>query len=52
MSLITVDIAGLKTSSDPDAVIVTYALGSCIAVIVYDAVRKVGGDDPLHATHE
>jgi chemotaxis protein CheD len=43
VSLMTVDIADLKTSADPDAVIVTYALGSCIAVIVYDPVRKVGG---------
>ena len=43
MSLITVDIADLKVSADPDAVIVTYALCSCIAVIVYDPVRKAGG---------
>ena len=43
MSLITVDIADLKVSADPDAVLVTYALGSCIAVIVYDPGLRVGG---------
>ena len=43
MRLITVDIADIKTSAELDAVIVTYALGSCIAVIVYDPVRKAGG---------
>ena len=35
---ITVDIADIKTSDDPDSVIVTYALGSCIAVILHDPV--------------
>jgi chemotaxis protein CheD len=43
VSLITVDIADLKVSADPDAVLVTYALGSCIAVIVYDPGLRVGG---------
>ena len=42
-NLITVDISDIKVSGDPDAVIVTYALGSCIAVVVYDPVRTVGG---------
>ncbi len=43
MKLVTVDIADLKLSSEPDSVLVTYALGSCIAVIVHDPVKKVGG---------
>lgn len=43
MRLITVDIADFKISRDIDAVLVTYALGSCIAVLVYDPVHKVGG---------
>jgi len=43
MRLITIDIADFKISRDIDAVLVTYALGSCIAVLVYDPVRKVGG---------
>ncbi len=40
---ITVDIAGIEVSSDPDTTLVTYALGSCIAVILHDPVRKIGG---------
>jgi chemotaxis protein CheD len=43
MSTITVEISDLQVSADPDATIVTYALGSCIAVIVYDPVRVAGG---------
>ena len=43
MNLVPVDIADLKVSTDLDAVLVTYALGSCIAVIVHDSVRKAGG---------
>jgi len=43
LNLVKVDIADLKVSADPDAIIITYALGSCIAVIVYDPVRKAGG---------
>ncbi|MBN2526220.1 MAG: chemotaxis protein CheD [Deltaproteobacteria bacterium] len=41
--LITVDIADIKVSSDRDSTIVTYALGSCIAVIVYDPMQRCGG---------
>jgi chemotaxis protein CheD len=40
---LTVDIADCVVSADPEAVIVTYALGSCIAVILHDPVRQVGG---------
>ena len=40
---VLVEIAGMKVSDDPNAVLLTYALGSCIAVIVYDPVRKAGG---------
>jgi chemotaxis protein CheD len=43
MSLVVVEIADLKVSSDPNAVLITYALGSCIAAIVYDPVVKAGG---------
>ena len=43
MRLVTVDIADMKISTDAEAVLVTYALGSCIAVLVHDPVRKVGG---------
>lgn len=40
---ITIDIADLNVSADPELTIVTYALGSCIAVIVHDPVRVAGG---------
>jgi chemotaxis protein CheD len=43
MSAITVEIADLKVSSNPAVVLVTYALGSCIAVMVYDPVMKAAG---------
>lgn len=38
-----VDIADLQVTADPGAVLVTFALGSCIAVIVHDPVRRLGG---------
>ena len=37
------DIADMAISSDPDSQIVTYSLGSCIGVAIYDADKKVGG---------
>lgn len=40
---LVVDISDFKVSSDPNAVLATYALGSCIAVVVYDPTRKVAG---------
>lgn len=40
---LTVDIADIKVSNDPECVIVTYALGSCIAVMLHDPTRRVGG---------
>ncbi len=43
MTTLTVDISDMKLSAEPDDVIVTYALGSCIAVMVYDPVRVAAG---------
>jgi chemotaxis protein CheD len=43
MSSLVVGIGEYAVSSDPDAVLVTYALGSCIAVVIFDPVTKVGG---------
>ncbi len=43
MNLITVDISDIQVSNDADGVLVTYALGSCIAVMLYDPVLHVGG---------
>lgn len=40
---IVVGVGDMKVSNDPDAVLVTYALGSCIGVGIYDPVAKVGG---------
>lgn len=39
----TVDIADMQVTAEPDGVLVTYALGSCIAVMVWDPVKKVSG---------
>ena len=41
--LIVVGISDFKASSDPDAAIVTYALGSCIAMVLFDPVARLGG---------
>jgi chemotaxis protein CheD len=43
MSEIVVGIADLKVSNNPTDVLVTYALGSCIGVAIYDPIVKVGG---------
>ena len=43
MSEIIVGIADMKLSNNTKDVLVTYALGSCIAVAIYDPVVKVGG---------
>ena len=43
MNNLIVDIADLKVSNDPSQVIVTYALGSCIAVLLYDPQVRVAG---------
>ena len=38
-----VGISDIKISNASDDVIITYALGSCIGISVYDPVAKVGG---------
>lgn len=43
MADIVVGISDLKISKNPGDVLVTYALGSCIGVAVYDPLVKVGG---------
>lgn len=43
MRQLTVDIADMQVTSGEDDVLVTYALGSCIAVMVHDPVRRAGG---------
>ena len=39
----TVQVSDAKVSADPADTIVTYSLGSCIGVALYDPVAKVGG---------
>jgi len=43
MSQIVVGIADLKVSGNIGDVLITYALGSCIGITVYDPYVKVGG---------
>jgi chemotaxis protein CheD len=38
-----IGIADMKISSRADDVLITYALGSCLGITVYDPVVKVGG---------
>lgn len=43
----TVGIADMMVSAAPDDLIITYALGSCLGITIYDPVAQVGG--MLHA---
>lgn len=43
MANITVGIADMKISANPEDVLVTYSLGSCIGLAIYDPVARVGG---------
>lgn len=38
-----VGVADMKVSNNPEDVLVTYSLGSCIGLAVYDPVASVGG---------
>ena len=40
---VIVNISDAKVSSDPEVALVTYSLGSCIGVTVYDPKVRVGG---------
>ncbi len=42
MSNIVVGISDLKVSRSPD-VLVTYALGSCVGICIYDSLTRIGG---------
>jgi chemotaxis protein CheD len=44
---VVIGIADVKVSADPADTLVTYGLGSCLGVVIYDPVAKVGG--MLHA---
>jgi chemotaxis protein CheD len=43
MAAVVVDIADLAVSADPGAALITYSLGSCIGVTVWDSAAHVGG---------
>ena len=40
---VVVGIADCAVSNDPEAILVTYALGSCIGVTAWDPIVRVGG---------
>jgi len=40
---IVVGVSDMKVSNNPESVLVTYSLGSCIGVAVYDPIVRVGG---------
>jgi chemotaxis protein CheD len=42
MNLI-VGVSDMKVSNDPNSMLVTYSLGSCIGIAVFDPVVKAGG---------
>jgi len=43
MSALVVGISDCKVGSKAEDTLITYALGSCIGVVVYDPIAKVGG---------
>lgn len=40
---IVVGVSDMKVSNDVESVLVTYSLGSCIGISIYDPVARVGG---------
>ena len=40
---VVVGVSDMKISNNPEEILVTYSLGSCIGVVIYDPVVKVGG---------
>ena len=40
---IIVGVADMKTSNEPGDTIITYSLGSCIGLVIYDPVARAGG---------
>ncbi|MBD3169763.1 MAG: chemotaxis protein CheD [candidate division Zixibacteria bacterium] len=43
MAVVVVGISDIKISDKPDDTLITYSLGSCIGVTMFDPVMKVGG---------
>ena len=42
-NVMAVGIADMKVTADPLKTLVTYSLGSCVGVVIYDPVAVVGG---------
>ncbi|MFH1716325.1 MAG: chemotaxis protein CheD [Planctomycetota bacterium] len=40
---VIINVSDAKVSNDPSDVLVTYSLGSCIGICLYDSATKVGG---------
>lgn len=40
---VVVGVADMVVSNDPSADLVTYSLGSCLGITVYDPMKKIGG---------
>lgn len=38
-----VGVADMKVSSSPEESVITYSLGSCIGLVIYDPIVRVGG---------
>jgi chemotaxis protein CheD len=43
MTQLVVGIGEYVVSNEPDKIIKTFALGSCVAVIMYDKIKKIAG---------
>jgi chemotaxis protein CheD len=43
MAVIIVGIADMQASKDPDATLVTFALGSCVGIAMFDPESSAGG---------
>lgn len=41
--MVTVDISDMKISSNQNEILATYSLGSCVGVVLYDPVARIGG---------
>jgi chemotaxis protein CheD len=40
---LVVGVADMAVSNDPGAELVTYSLGSCLGIAIYDPLKKIGG---------
>ena len=43
MSTVAIGVGDCAVSKDPEDVLVTYALGSCIAILIHDPVARIAG---------